>query len=187
MPLKLISLAKNKRDYMLGELSIGDFSSLLMVLFTGIITIANIKLWVSARRTIALQVKSNYSLNHQTLVSGHRDLFLGLLHQPDILEKFAIANSIDVESWELKIVSAFFINQVFVHYLNLTNGTIEQSYLEGLKQDAREVFGFPTVQSHWQNSRVWYAPDFQRFVEEELIDTTVKTQTPETTPPPAKA
>ena len=172
---------------MLGELSINDITALLMVVFTCVITVANMLLWLATRRTIALQVKSNYSLNHQTLVSSHRDLFLGLLHQPDILEKFAIANSIDVESWELKIVSAFFINQVFVHYLNLTNGTIEQSYLEGLKQDAREVFGFPTVQGHWQNSRVWYAPDFQRFVEEELIDATVKTQNPETTPSPAKA
>lgn len=154
---------------MFGDLSIDDISALLMVVFTCVITIANILLWLSTRRTISLQVKSNYSLNHQTLVSGHRDLFLGLLHQPDILEKFAIANSIDVDSWELKIVSAFFINQIFVHYLNLTNGTIEQSYLEGLKQDAREVFSFPTVQSHWKNSRVWYAPDFQRFVEEELL------------------
>ncbi|NEZ67711.1 hypothetical protein D0962_33965 [Leptolyngbyaceae cyanobacterium CCMR0082] len=154
---------------MIGDLSIDDISALLMVVFTCVITIANILLWLSTRRTIALQVKSNYSLNHQSLVTGHRDLFLGLLHQPDILEKFAIANSIDVDSWELKIVSAFFINQIFVHYLNLTNGTIEQSYLEGLKQDAREVFSFPTVQSHWKNSRVWYAPDFQRFVEEELL------------------
>ena len=154
---------------MIDDLSIDDISALLMMVFTCVITIANILLWLSTRRTIALQVKSNYSLNHQTLVSGHRDLFLGLLHQPDILEKFAIANKIDVESWELKIVSAFFINQVLIHYLNLTNGTIEQSYLEGLKQDAREVFSFPTVLSHWQQSRVWYAPDFQRFVEDELL------------------
>lgn len=154
---------------MIDDLSIDNISTLLMVVFTCVITIANILLWLSTRRTISLQVKSNYSLNHHSLVTGHRDLFLGLLHQPDILEKFAIANSIDVDSWELKIVSAFFINQVFVHYLNLTNGTIEQSYLEGLKQDAREVFSFPTVQGHWQNSRVWYAPDFQRFVDEELL------------------
>ena len=154
---------------MITDLSIDDLSTLLMVVFTCVITIANILLWLSTRRTITLQVKSNYSLNHQSLVTGHRDLFLGLLHQPDILEKFASANSIDVDSWELKIVSAFFINQIFVHYLNLTNGTIEQSYLEGLKQDAREVFSFPTVRNHWQQSRVWYAPDFQRFVEEELL------------------
>ena len=154
---------------MLANLDISQLSALLMVAFTCVITIANILLWLSPRRTIVLQIKSNYSLNHQSLVTGHRDLFLGLLHQPDVLEKFAIANSIDVESWELKIVSAFFINQIFVHYLNLTNGTIEQSYLEGLKQDAREVFTFPTVRSHWQQSRVWYASDFQRFVEEELL------------------
>lgn len=154
---------------MIGDLSIDNISALLMVIFTCVITIANVLLWLSTRRTIALQVKSNYSLNHQSLVTGHRDLFLGLLHQPDILKKFAIANSIDVDSWELKIVSAFFINQIFVHYLNLTNGTIEQSYLEGLKQDAREVFSFPTVRDHWQQSRVWYAPNFQRFVEGELL------------------
>ena len=135
-------------------------------------TVANILLWISTRRTIELQVKSNYSLNHQALVNSHRELFLGLLHQPEIFRKFASANNIDSEQWQVNTVSAFFINQVFSHYLNVANGTIESSYLERLRQDVREVFAFPTVHAHWQHSRNNYAPAFQRFVDELLPSST---------------
>lgn len=143
-----------------------------MLLFTCVMTVANILLWISTRRTIELQVKSNYSLNHQSLVNSHRELFLGLLHQPEIFRKFASANSIDSEQWQVNTVSAFFINQVFAHYLNVANGTIESSYLERLRQDVREVFAFPTVHAHWQHSRNNYAPAFQRFVDELLSSST---------------
>lgn len=152
----------------IAEFNLTELLGILMMLFTFVMMSANLLMWHSMRRTIALQIKSNYSANHQSLVGGHRDLFIGLLHQPETLQRFAKANAIEVESWELKIVSAFFINQIFIHYLNFANGTIEQSYLEGLKQDAREVFAMPTVQSHWKQSRVWYSAEFQKFVEEEL-------------------
>jgi len=152
----------------IAEFNLTEFLGVLMMLFTFVMMSANLLMWQSMRRTIALQVKSNYSANHQSLVGGHRDLFIGLLHQPETFKRFAEANAIEVEHWELKIVSAFFINQIFIHYLNFANGTIEQTYLEGLKQDAREVFAMPTVQSHWQQSRAWYSQEFQNFVEEEL-------------------
>lgn len=156
----------------MGALTIDDISTILMLLFTCVMTVANILLWISTRRTIELQVKSNYSLNHQALVNSHRELFLGLLHQPDVFRNFASANKIDSKQWEVRTVSAFFINQVFAHYLNVANGTIESSYLERLRQDVREVFAFPTVHAHWQHSRNNYAPAFQRFVDELLPSST---------------
>lgn len=139
-----------------------------MVLFTFVITAANLLLWLATRKTIALQVKSNYSDNHQMLVTGHRDLYIGLLHQPELFGQFAKANGLESEAWKLKIVSAFLINQVFIHYLNFMNGTIDRVYLEGLKQDAQDVFAMPTVQEYWQEARVFYAPDFEDFIENEL-------------------
>ncbi|MEO0374416.1 MAG: hypothetical protein AAF329_07225 [Cyanobacteria bacterium P01_A01_bin.17] len=154
---------------MLTELSINDISALLMVLFTCVITVANILLWLATRRTIALQVKSNYSVNHQTIVHGHRDLFLGLLHHPNILKKFAEANAMDVDEWEFKIIAALFINQTFVHFLNFANGTIDDSYMEGFIKDAQEIFSLPTVKKHWQHSKQGYSDDFQKFVEQKLM------------------
>ena len=154
---------------MFWDLDISQLSALLMVVLTLIITVANILLWLSTRRTITLQIKSNYSLNHQSIVNGHRDLFLGLLQQHDILKKFADANDLDIDQWEIQVISSFFINHAFVHYLNFANGTLDKSYLDGFKQDAQEVFAFPTVQKHWQQAKVVYSIAFQEFVEEELI------------------
>ncbi|NER82103.1 MAG: hypothetical protein F6K42_21595 [Leptolyngbya sp. SIO1D8] len=150
-------------------MSINDLSGLLMVVFTCVITVANILLWLATRRTIKLQVASNYSLNHQSIVNGHRDLFLGLLHQPNILEKFATANNLDPVKWELQIISSFFINHAFIHYLNFSNGTLDKAYLEGFKRDAQEFLTLPTIQAHWQKARLGYSPAFLTFVEEELM------------------
>ncbi|MEM6837872.1 MAG: hypothetical protein AAF609_13565 [Cyanobacteria bacterium P01_C01_bin.120] len=143
---------------------------------------ANILLWLATRRTIKLQVSSNYSLNHQSIVNGHRDLFLGLLHQPDILQKFAKANNLDPEQWELQIISSFFINHAFIHYLNFSNRTLDKTYLEGFKRDAQEFLSLPTIQAHWQAARLGYSAAFRKFVEEELMaaasDTSVSTLPP---------
>ena len=72
-----------------------------MVVFTCVITIANILLWLSKRCTIALQVKSNYSLNHQSLITGHRDLFLGMMRKISVLTANRIwkelEHSLDIE------------------------------------------------------------------------------------------
>lgn len=149
--------------------NINDISALLMVLFTFVITAANVLLWLATRRNIKLQISSNYSQNHQALVHGHHDLFLGLLHQPIILEKFAAANAMDVEEWEQSIIASLFINQAFVHFLNFANSTVDRSYMAGFKQDAREIFSIPTVHAHWQKSKVWYSDKFRIFVDEELF------------------
>ena len=154
---------------MLWDLDISQLSALLMVVLTLIITVANILLWLSTRRTIALQIKSNYSLNHQSIVNGHRDLFLGLLQEHDILKKFAKANGLDIDQWEIQIISSFLINHTFAHYLNFANGTLDKSYLDGFKQDAQELFALPTVQKHWNQARGAYSLAFQQFVEEELM------------------
>ena len=133
-------------------------------------------LWLATRRTIQLQVTSNYSLNHQSIVNGHRELFLGLFQQPKIFEKFATTNHIDPENWEMQIISAFFINHVFIHYLNFTNGTLDKVYLDGFKQDARELFSLPTVQAHWQKAGSAYSVGFQNFVKRELMSQNCETR-----------
>lgn len=146
-----------------------EASTLLTVLFTCVITGVNVLMWLSSHRAIALQTNNNYSSNHQALIDGHRELFMGLLHQPNLLKKFANANSIDADEWELKIVSAFFINHIFSHYLNFSNRTTDEAYLQGFKDDAIKMFSFPTIRKHWRYSKVGYSPQFQKFVEEELI------------------
>jgi len=164
------------------EWSLNEISAFLMLLFTCVSTGISILLWQLTRRTIALQTDNNYSINHQAIVDGHRELFLGILHRPQLLRKFADANAIDVDDWEISIVSAFFINHIFSHYLNFSNETVDESYLQGFIEDAKKVFSFPTVRNHWQLSRVGYSTQFQKFVEEKLLQPTA-VATPAAAPP----
>ncbi|MEM1279008.1 MAG: hypothetical protein AAGG53_03055 [Cyanobacteria bacterium P01_H01_bin.152] len=133
MPCNVSQFPTTEELYHHVRTELNDISAILMVVFTCVITAANILLWLATRRTIQLQVTSNYSLNHQAIVNGHRDLFLGLLQQPAVLEKFASANNIDLVQWEMQVISAFFVNHVFIHYLNFSNGTLDKAYLAGFK------------------------------------------------------
>jgi hypothetical protein len=101
-----------------------------------------------------------------------------------ILKKFAIANKQDIDQWEISIISAFFINHIFSHFLNFTNGTIDTSYSEGFKRDAQDLLTLPTVQQHWQKAKAVYSVDFQKFVDEELMASSTASPT---TPPIATA
>lgn len=57
------------------DLSINDISALLMVLFTFVITAANVLLWLATRRNIKLQINSNYSQNHQAGTWSSRPVY----------------------------------------------------------------------------------------------------------------
>lgn len=157
-------------------MSINDLSALLMVLFTFITTVANILLWNTTRQTVKLfleqvqhQIASGYSQAQYHIIDAHRELFLGILNNPSLLESFTKANGLDPKTWELQKIAEFLINQVLIGYLNFINGIISPSHFEGFKRDARDVFTYESVRKHWQRVRVVHSDDFRRFVEMELL------------------
>ncbi|MBE7380469.1 MAG: hypothetical protein F6J95_003530 [Leptolyngbya sp. SIO1E4] len=154
---------------MLDSLNLTEVSALLTMIFTCIITIANMLMWLSTRRTIALQTASNYSLNYQSLIQGHRDLLFGLMNQPEVLQVFAKANKFDSEQWSLQSISTFFINHAWIHYVNFAHGTLDRAHLESFKKDAQDMFTWPSVYTRWQQAKTFYPENFRNFVENELL------------------
>jgi len=160
------------------HLSINELSALLIVLFTFITTAVNILLWLTTRQTVTIlmeqvqhQIANSYSQAQYQIIDAHRELFLGILNNPSLLENFAKANDLDASTWELEKIAEFLINQVLIGYLNFTNGIISQSHFEGFKRDARDVFAYQSVRQHWQRIKVVHADNFRRFVEMELLKT----------------
>ena len=158
------------------SLSIADLTALLMMGLTFVTTVANILLWISTRHTVRLlveqirhQVASGYSEAQHSIVDAHRELFLGILSNQKLLDRFATANDIDPMTWELQKVSSFLVNQVFIGYLNFRNGIISPSHFEGFKRDAQDVFLYKTVRSHWEKARMAHSEEFRLFVETELL------------------
>ena len=157
-------------------LTLTDLIALLMMLLTFITTVANILLWISTRQTVTLlvqqtrhQVASGHSEAKHYIVDAHRDIFFRLLNNPALLRSFTQANNLEPKAWELQKVSSFLINQVMVGYLNFQNGIISQSHFDGFKRDARGVFEYATVRSHWEKVRLAHSEDFRRFVDTELL------------------
>lgn len=151
------------------QINISEISAVLTVTFTCVITIANILMWLSTRRTIQLQTESNYSLNYQSLIQGHRDLLFGLMNQPDALKSFAKANKFDPDRWALQSIATFFINQAWVHFVNFEHGTLDQAHLDSFKKDAQDMFTWPSVHERWRQAKAFYPDNFRSFVEKELL------------------
>jgi hypothetical protein len=160
----------------LGNIETGNLAELLMVALTCFATIANILLWFTTRQMVQIlieqvrhQIASSHSFAQHSIVDTHRELFLGLLNNPSLLEHFTQANDLDPKLWELQKVSTFLINQVLIGYLNFRNGIISPSHFEGFKRDAQDVFAYTTVRSHWQKVRLAHSEEFRLFVETELL------------------
>jgi hypothetical protein len=161
---------------MLWGLSIADLTALLMMGMTFITTVANILLWISTRQTVQLllgqvrhQIASSYSETQHAIIDAHRDLFFGILNNPSLLEKFTQANGLTPIDWELQRVSSFLVNQVLLGYLNFRNGIISPSHFEGFKRDAKDVFAYETVRSHWAHVQMFHPEDFRDFVNTKLL------------------
>ena len=158
------------------SISITELIALLMMILTVITTISNVLMWVSTHQTVKLlleqvrhQVASGYSEAKHSSVDAHRDLFFGILNNPDLLRNFTQANKLDSEAWVLQKVSSFLINQVMVGYLNFCNGIVSPSHFEGFKRDAQDVFAYETVRSHWETVRLVHSKEFRQFVDTELL------------------
>lgn len=157
-------------------LSVTDLTALLMMGLTFVTTVVNILLWVSTRQTVQLllgqvqhQVASGHSDAQHTIVDAHRELFFGILNNPSLLERFTKANGLNSTDWELQKVSSFLVNQVMLGFLNFRNGIISPSHFEGFKRDAKDVFAYETVRSHWQKVRLAHSQEFRQFVDTELL------------------
>ena len=124
-------------------LNIAELTTVLMVLFTFITTVANILLWVTTRQTVKLllsqvnhQIASSYSNAQHYIIDAHRNLFFGILNNPSLRERFIEENQLEPETWDIQKLSEFLINQVLMVYVNFVNGIISQSHFEGFKMDA---------------------------------------------------
>jgi len=156
--------------------SIADLTALLMMGLTLITTVANILLWLSTRQTVQLlvgqvqhQMTSTYADAKHQIVEAHRDIFFGILNNPILLKRFASANGLDPRDWELQKVSAFLINQVMIGFLHFQTGIINRAHFEGFKRDARDVFSYATVRSHWEKVRLLHSEEFRLFIEAEIF------------------
>lgn len=150
-------------------LSISEISALLTVGFTCLITIANVLMWLSTRRTIQLQVASNQSLNYQSLIQSHRELLFGLITQPETSQAFALANGLNRDEWRLQMISTFLINHTWMHFVIFDHDQFDHIHLESFKQDAKEMFTLPSIQNRWQQAKISYPENFRTFVENELL------------------
>lgn len=150
-------------------IGIGEVSALLTVLFTCLITIANILMWLSTRRTIQLQVASAQSLNYQSLIQSHRELMFGLISHPETLQAFALANGFDRDEWRLQILSTFFINHAWMHFVIFDHEKFDHVHLESFKRDAQEMFTWPSIRERWHQAKISYPKNFRNFVENEIL------------------
>lgn len=157
-------------------LSIADLTALLMMVLTLVATVVNILLWITTRHTVTLlleqvrhQIASQYSEAQHDIISAHRELFFGILGNSSLLESFTRANGLDPKTWEIEKVSSFLINQVLIGYLNFSNGIISSAHFSGFKRDARDLFTYQSVRTHWERIRPLHTEDFRHFVETELL------------------
>jgi hypothetical protein len=154
---------------MLWDLSASDIAAIIS-------TLANILLWVTTWYTLRVlsrqvnhQVAASYTAAQYQIANMHRDLFFGILNNPPLLARFAEANGLDPDVWELEKLSAFLVNQVAVGYLNFSAQIISPQHFEGFLRDAREIFAYPSVRMHWSKVRALHPASFRHFVETSLL------------------
>ena len=154
----------------------GNLSEQLTTALTLVATIINVLLCFATKRTVKLhrqevnhQITSGDSAAQHQIINTHRELFLSILNNPELLKQFAHANGLDPEAWALQKIAVFLINQVMINYLNFMNGTISTKHFEGFKRDAQDMFAYPLVRAHWQHVRTLHSEEFCHFVETDLL------------------
>lgn len=147
-------------------------------------------LWITTRKTIQLnaamveqnakmidqminQVQYQIALNNTSsdhkVVDSHRELFLSIILNPELLKILADNSKVATSVIQKNYLATFLINHCSVIFSYKQNKIISLNFLESFAKDSQHLFAMPFIKERWEQVKDFHTSDFQHFVERYLL------------------
>jgi hypothetical protein len=135
-------------------------------------------LWRTSIRTIELNSRTLYELNRQVshqialgntladqnITDGHRDLFLAILQDPELLKVFSKNENTPESVTRENYLATALINHCSTIFNYLRSGILSPIHLESYAKDTKYLFDMPFISKRWEAVRIYHSTEFGDFV-----------------------
>lgn len=151
--------------------------------FTISYTIITLLLWLSTRKAVQLnarmveqlviQVNHQIALSHtaseHNIIDSHRELFLSVLQDENLLKIFADDAKLAPENIRKNILGTFLINHCATIFYYHANKVVSDATTENFVRDAKDLFDLPFLRKRWVEVKEFHSKAFRTFVDDVLL------------------
>lgn len=156
--------------------NINEFSTVLIALCTAIYTFGTFLLWLSTKRTVEImklelkkQSSIGYSATQHSIISAHRDLYLEIIKNDELLSVFSSSLGIDKEEARKQMLATMLINHTLRIFLDYKTSMVEHINFDSFAKDAKDLFSMPMVRNRWEEVKHCHPASFRSYVDDKLI------------------
>jgi len=153
-------------------LSTTDLSSIIIVACTVVYTLGTLFLWYLTNKNILLvkqqieiQNAASRSTAWHTLLDSHRDLYLEIIGNEELLTLFSKETNIEANEVRKKYLATLMINHALRIFLDYQNKLDIPDERQGFVNDLRSMLKYGFVQARWDEIRSFYPHSFTTFID----------------------
>ena len=147
---------------------------------TVIYTVGTFMLWHLTRKNIVIlekQFKKQetmlYSTAQTSALESHRNLYVTILQDPQLLRLFSAQDNISDQDARSNLLSTLLINHTRRVYMDFSYESLNPLEKESFELDARGLFAMPFVRERWARVEKYHPKRFQEFVNDRCLGDTV--------------
>ncbi|MBU0966977.1 MAG: hypothetical protein KKA54_11440 [Proteobacteria bacterium] len=111
---------------------------------------------------------SSSSIQH-SIINAHRDLYLEIIKNDELLKVFSSSVNMDKEEARQQMLATMLINHTLRIFLDYKNSMIENINFENFAKDAADLFSLPFVRSRWEEVKHFHPSSFRSYVDDKLL------------------
>lgn len=159
-------------------ISLTEISTIVTAVSTVIYTVGTFMLWSTSNKTadlirqqISNQVASNNSIAHHATLDAHRDLFINIIKDKDLLNIYAADFCSSADDARHKLLASLLINHTLRIFEDICQYSLVDSRgsFDSFVEDARELFTLSFVRDRWMEVKEFHPPKFRAYVESNIL------------------
>jgi hypothetical protein len=115
------------------------------------------------------QIALSYTTSQHKIIDSHREMFLNILRDEDLLRIFASDAGVAPERVHRRFLGTFLINHCLTIFLYHANQVVDNRQTENFVKDARALFRLPLLRERWEEVKTYHPTSFQTFVDNVLL------------------
>ena len=157
-------------------MNISELSTVFIAVCTAIYTFGTFLLWATTKRTVELmqleikkQSSLSYSATQHSIINAHRDLYLEIIKNDELLTVFSSGVDLEKEEARKQMLATMLINHTLRIFLDYKNSMMEHISFENFAKDAQDLFSIPFIKNRWEEVKHFHPSSFRTYVDDKLI------------------
>lgn len=158
-------------------LTVTDIGTVVIAVSTVIYTVGTFLLWVATNKTtkilseqVLYQISIALSTAHHNTLNAHRDIFLNIISNAELLQLLADDLNLSSEETRKKFLASILINHTLRIFLDYKNRLPYDKDIRSFSMDAGDLFSIKMVRERWDEVKEFHPISFVNYIDSQVLN-----------------